>query len=158
MVLPPATQNLTEDVILALAREVAMNVNNLETILETHRIHHETWSILSADPKFIRLLQSQVIAWESATNSQERLKVKSASLIEGWLEKVNTYLHNGELTAPKVELAKFVARLAGVGLDRAGIDGGGERFAITINLGADSKLKFEKVLPAKVIEAAPVEA
>ncbi|MGZ5165212.1 MAG: hypothetical protein ACXWCQ_32295 [Burkholderiales bacterium] len=158
MILPDKTQNLTEDVILALAREIAMNVNNLETILEAHRIPHETWRILSEDPKFNRLLQSQVIAWESATNSQERLKVKSAALIEAWLEKANSYLHNGELTAPKVELAKFVARLAGVGLDRAGIDGGGERFAITINLGADSKLKFEKTLPPKVIDAEPVEA
>jgi hypothetical protein len=36
------------------------------------------------------------------------------------------------------------------------LGGGGERFSITINLGADSKLQFQKELPAKVIEGALV--
>jgi hypothetical protein len=60
-----------------------------------------------------------------------------------------------ESLAAKTELAKLISRIAGVGLNDASVAGVGEGVKITINLGQDANLKFEKVVTPKVIEATP---
>jgi hypothetical protein len=52
------------------------------------------------------------------------------------------------------DLAKLMTKLGGMDRSGVGVDGssGGERFHVTINLGADAKLTYDKTLPSKVIE------
>lgn len=140
---------------LRLAREIASDLYDIETILKHNQIDRDRFEKIKADPRFVRLLESEIAAWNAANNTLERTKLKAGMLIEEWLPEANTRLHHDrELLSSKVELLKTLARIAGMGLEKAGIDGaGGEKFSVVINLGADQKLQFKHELPAKVIEA-----
>jgi hypothetical protein len=147
-----------DDVILVkLSREIAMDVNSVADILKRYAIGDEQWDKIQNSARFAQLLRNAVEEWESALNTHERVKIKSATMIEVWLEHANSLLHKEtESITGKTELAKFIGRLADMGLTNAKVDGAmGEKFSITINLGADQTLKFEKQLPPKVIEHEP---
>jgi hypothetical protein len=153
----PATY--TKDVqYLRLAREIAADLHKLDAILKNSSISQEEFEEISKDPRFVTLLKSEIEAWNSAGNTHERTKLKAGMLMEEWLLEANARLHDAkEPLNSKTEVAKLLARLAGMGSEKADLlGGGGERFSITINLGADSKLQFQKELPAKVIEGALV--
>lgn len=156
----PAVQSPTEaDVILVkLAREIAMDIGDLQTILKNHSITAKQWETIQTNHRFVELLGSAIEEWEGALNTHGRVKIKAASMIELWLEEANKLLHErGETLSVKIELAKFLARLAEMGLTNAKYEGAGagDRFSVTINLGADSQLKFEKQVTAKVIDVTP---
>lgn len=147
-----------DDVILVkLSREIAMDISGLDDILKRHAIDGETWGKIQHSHRFNQLLRNAVEEWESAGNTVERVKIKSATMIELWLEHANGLLHKEtESLAGKTELAKFVARLGDMGLNGTRVAGDvGEKFSITINLGADQQLKFEKALPVRVIDHEP---
>lgn len=146
--------NDLEATLVALAREIAMDIRPFEEILKTHQITPETWIKLQSTPRFVALVESETAAWNGALNTQERLKLKSASMLEEWLPELNARLHDQkELLSAKLEGGKLIARLAGAGLNGFGVDGGGgERFSVTINLGGDAKLTFNKEVTPKVID------
>jgi hypothetical protein len=149
----------TDVLFLRLAREVAMDLNDVETILKTHQLTPERWKAIREDPRFLRLLEGEVVAWHAAGNTHERTKLKAGALIEEWLLEANARIHDPkELLAAKNETVKILTRIAGMGLDRTEAGGmGGERFSVTINMGDDKKLTFTKEVTPKVIEGAAVE-
>lgn len=137
--------------IVKLAREIAMDIQPLELILKQYSIDPQRWEELQRNGKFIRLLESQVEEWNSALNTHERVRAKSAAMLEEWLPELNNRLHDREIGLPaKVEGGKLLAKMAGVGEREVGSGGGGERFTITINLGEDHKLSFEKQAPLTI--------
>ena len=143
-----------DNLILRIAREIALDLFDIETILKNHQITPEQWAKLQNDPNFQRLLESETAAWSAAGNTHERTKLKAAMLVEEWLPEANARLHEkGETLTAKTELAKLLTRIAGMGLNTAELNNNvGEKFSITINLGADQQLKFEKQATPKVIE------
>lgn len=147
-------QKYRDDALLvALAREIAMDLNEIETILKTLNINQDAWETIQASPRFRALLEAEVIAWQAGGNTHERVKLKAASMVEEWLPELNARMHdNKETLTAKIEAGKLAARLADLGLAKANVEGVGERFSITINLGADSQLTFTKELPPQVIE------
>lgn len=63
-----------------------------------------------------------------------------------------------EPLSSKVEMMKFFGRVAGMGVSAIdGANSAGEKFTVTINMGADRQLTIEKQLPAQVIEAEPID-
>jgi hypothetical protein len=154
----PATINTNEDIgLVKLAREIAINHFPIETILKTYQISDETWEEIQKNPRFQALLKQEIEDWHGALNTHERVKLKTAAMIEEYLPEGNVRLHDhNETLNSKVELLKLLARIAGMGLTNAeGAGGSGEKFSVTINLGADQKLTFEKQVTPKVIEATP---
>jgi hypothetical protein len=145
--------------LIKLARELAWEIYPLETILKAHNLTIELWDTIKELPRFQRYLESELVAWHSATNAHERVKVKSSIMVEEWLPELYSRMHDAqESLNGKIEAGKLLARLAGMGLDRANITGGeGEKFSITINLGGDAKLKFEKQVTPQVIEGEAFE-
>ena len=142
--------------LIKLAREIAIEHYPLETILERYHIDGETWAKLRNNARFNELLKSETEAWNSATNTAERTKLKAAALIEEWLPEANSRLHDqAENLNHKVELAKLLSRIGGLEKATMEANGGGERFTVTINMGADAQLKIEKELPPKVIDVTP---
>jgi hypothetical protein len=137
-----------------VAREIAVGLETVETILETHKVTAEAWAKLQASPLFQRLLQEQVEAWSSALNTNERARLKAAAMVEYWLKEANARAHDPkEALSSKVELMKWVKTVAGMGVPGAGGEGGGgDRFSVVINLGADQSLKFTKEATPKTIE------
>lgn len=154
MVLAPSQSDI---LIVKLAREIAMDIQPIESILKQYSLSFEQWDKLKANSKFQSLLASEVEAWNGAVNTHERVKLKAASMLEEFLPELNNRLHDREENLPaKIEGVKMIARIAGMGERANEVGGGGERFTVTINLGEDSKLlTFEKQLPVKVIEHEP---
>jgi len=151
----PAVLSEQSTLYLKLAREIATDLYDIETILNANQITAEQWEKIKNDPTFQRILGAEVAAWNSAINTLERTKLKAGVMIEEWLPEAYARMSDSRenLTA-KTELAKLVTRIAGMGLNDAHVVGGtGERITISINLGADAK--FEKTVSPKIIDHEP---
>lgn len=139
-----APAEVSDLVFVKLAREIAMGVFDLEVILERQGITPKQWQTISKHVRFQRLLRSEVEAWNSALNTPERIKLKSAAMVEEWLPELYARLHDrGESLNAKIEGGKLAAALAGIG-KQAAIGGGVEPLVVTINLGSDKNIRIEK--------------
>lgn len=141
------------DILLVkLAREIAMDIQPIENILKQYSLSPDAWASLQLNGRFRSLLASEVEQWNTALNTHERVKMKAAAMLEEWLPELNNRMHDSNEALPaKIEGGKMLTRIAG--MERSSeVGGGGERFTVTINLGEDSKLTFEKQLPAITIE------
>lgn len=135
--------------LIRLAREVAMGIKPLEDVLTNHDISIVEFEKLKGNPRFLHLFSSEVQAWESAINTQERVKLKSASLLEEWLPELYARMNDRtESLSAKIEGGKLVRDLGGLG-GKFNVDGAapGDRVSITINLGADVKLQYSREAP-----------
>lgn len=149
-VLNPSNANIA---LVKLAREIAMDIQPIETILKQYSITAQMWERLQSNSRFQSLLSSEVEAWNTALNTHERVKLKAAAMLEEWLPELNNRIHDREEALPaKIEGGKMLTKIAGIGVSAVDGSGGGERFTVTINLGEDSKFTFEKQLPTRVIE------
>lgn len=137
-----------------LARELAMGIAPLETILSSNHVTLDVWETIQTHPRFLQYLETEMSNWESALNVNERVKLKSAAMMEEWLPEAYARMTDpAENLNAKTELAKLVTKLAGMGLTNANVDGGGgEKISININLGND-KITFEKDITRQIIEA-----
>lgn len=149
----PATIETLEDIgLVKLAREIAINHFPVETILERYQITPENWETVKASPRFQQLLEHEIQEWNGALNTHQRTSLKAAAMIEEYLPEGNSRLHDSRENLPaKVELLKLLAKIARMDSSGDGGGGSGEKFSVTINLGNDQKLTFEK----KVIDVTP---
>lgn len=139
--------------LIKLAREIAIEMREVPDILQNHHLTQEEWDEISAMPRFQQLLASEVEAWNSAVNTSERVRLKSAAMIEEWLPEAFKQMHNPEASLlHKTEIAKVLGRISGLDKGPMSTDGNVEKFSVTINLGADQQLSFTKEVPSKVIE------
>jgi hypothetical protein len=141
--------------LVRLAREIAMDILPLEDILKQYDISDETWCKLQRNTKFQILLSNEVEAWSSALNTFERVKVKSASLLEEWLPTLNTRMHDAQEALPAViEAGKMLAKISGLGGEKDIGAAVGERFVINISMGPKVEpIQFAKdVTPQVTIE------
>lgn len=140
-----------------LAREIAMDIHPIETILKQYSISDEAWSQLQRSTRFTTLLSTEVEAWQTALNTHERVKMKSAAMLEEWLPELYRRMHNDDEAMPAViEAGKMLSRIAGLGLSNELTAAIGERFSITINMGPAIETYIKDVTPtemaSKVIE------
>lgn len=139
--------------LVKLAREIAMDVKELDDILRVHDISHVDFERLKTNERFKAILTAEVVAWQGAINTNERVKVKAGSMLEEWLPELFSRINDrSESLSSKIEAGKLLERLAGMGSAAAKVEAPTDRVSITINLGADNKLEFNKRLPPKVIE------
>ena len=137
--------SVNEVTLVRLAREIAMDIRSVEDVLETFKVSLDQWDSIQRHPKFIQLLESEIATWETALNTHERVKVKAAATVEEWLPELNARIHDrNESLNAKIEAGKLLSRLAGMGLTNASVAEAGEKFSVTINLGGDNQIKFEK--------------
>jgi hypothetical protein len=156
VLLDPANSDIA---MVKLAREIAMDILPLETILKQYAISDEKWSELQRNSKFQMLLGSEVEAWQTALNTHERVKMKSAAMLEEWLPTLNTRMTDATEALPAViEAGKMLARIAGLGMPGDVSAGNiGERFVINISMGDRVEpISFAKdVTPQVTIDAEP---
>lgn len=149
--------------LVKLAREIAMDVTELDQILKTHNVEPLEFEEIKRNPRFQRVLEAEVVAWNTAVNTNERVKLKAGSMLEEWLPELYSRMNDPrENLLAKIKGGELVARLADMGQRGGAGDGQSlvDRVSITINLGDDKKLEFDKRLPPKVIdnnEFAPTE-
>lgn len=142
-----------ELVLLKLAREIAMDIRPVDEILGSHKIADENWQEIQKNPYFQGILSSEIEAWQSASNTAERVKLKSLAFVEEALPEFYARAHDPKEPLPaKTDILKTIAKFAGVGGSNFDAAVGGERLSVTINLGADHQLKIEKEVTSKVID------
>lgn len=146
------------DLYFKLAREIAVDLHEIETILKNNQINPDEWETIKTDPAFGRILSACVEAWNRAENTSERVKLKSGVLIEEWLLEANARIHDTkELLTAKTEVVKVLANLAGMGKAAPAEGGGGQRFSVTINLGGDRQFAKEVTPEVTTIDHSPTE-
>lgn len=121
----------------ALAREIAMDIFPLPQILDIHRLSNEDWMAIQSNQRFIRLLESMIVEWNTAANTRERVKIKAATGLELVLENyIRDITDDGIPLAQRVEAGKFLARLGELDGNQQ-IVGGGNGVTINIRTGHD---------------------
>jgi hypothetical protein len=92
------------------------------------------------------LLSSEVETWQTALNTHERVKLKSASMLEEWLPTLYRRMSDDEEALPAtIEAGKMLARIAGLGMPTDISSAVGERFTINISMGPRADpLEFTK--------------
>ena len=126
--------------LIQLAREIAIDHLSIDDLLKLYSLSTEEWDIIQRNPRFNEVLQQELLAWQGATNTSERVKLKAGAIIEHWLPESNMRLHDQQESLPaKVELAKTIARIAGLGMDRAVTGESAEKFSLVINIGDGNK-------------------
>lgn len=150
--IPPAVH--AEMQIVKLAREIAMGISELDDILKHHNLDRKGLDALMENSRFVAVLNAEIASWNSAVNTNERVKIKAGAMLEEWLPELYSRMNDrGEALNAKIEAGKLVERLAGMGSAAAkSNDSAVDRVSITINMGADHKLEFSKKLPPKVID------
>lgn len=141
---PVQLPDLSPSDLAVIAREIVLDVRELPDILKRFKLSKAQYQRLSENPHFKNALTSIAIDWNSATNTETRIKLNAAAILEVALPVLG-----GKVVAEKeplreqVEGMKLLTRIAGIGADSAQ-GGGGEKFVINIDLGDDKQLRFEK--------------
>lgn len=127
---------ITDHKLVVLAREIAMDVVPLETILRSAGITSNQWEAIQKQPRFQEVLSAEMLAWESAVNTADRVKLKAAACVEDALLEMHGRLHDRrEPMSARVELFKSLAKLGGLETSSKADVQMGERFQLTINIG-----------------------
>lgn len=127
----------------AFIRDIAHNMYDMPFILKTHGVSQAQYDGIKDQEFFQSALRAMTIEWNSIGNTQKRLAIEAAIALEDALPTMAARLHKPtELLTGVVELAKLLAKMAGVG-ETTQNNAPTERFKITINLGADTQ-QFEK--------------
>jgi hypothetical protein len=141
--LPDTGVVLTPFIVSGLAREIAMNIREPEEILETFKISPEAYEKLKANEFFTKLVDAARIEWQSATNTIARTQIEAAALVEQAMPDIFLRMKNkNEPLNHVVDAGKWLSDIGGLKKDPTKGQPG-ERFQITINLGADTKLEFD---------------
>ncbi len=143
--------------LVKLARQIAMGVKDLPDILFANDLTQREFEEISKLPHFKRILDAEVRSWASIDSAEDRVRVKSASLIEEFLPELYARLNDrDENLTGKVKALELASKWARLGQTEAPTAGApGDRVQVIINLGADNKLVYDKQLPHKVIEHEP---
>lgn len=136
-----------------LAREIALDIHPIETILDSLKIDSTQWEAIQKSTYFRAALTEEVQYWAGTPNVAERIKIKFLTMLEESAEEMWLRVHDPkEALSAKTELWKMMMRGAGIGVSQVDATGGAERISININMGADAKLSVEKDVTPRVIE------
>lgn len=134
----PKLPALTMHNLAALAREVAMNIREVDDILPEYKLTRPQYDHLLTHPFYEKALAAATIEWNSALSTHQRLKIEAAACLENGLPALNARMVNATESLPAaVEVGKLFAKIAGIGEQDHAV-GPSDKFTITINLGADT--------------------
>lgn len=140
------------------ATQVAMQVEDFSSICKSFGMTEAQGESLQQHPAYKTYYEGALAEWAAAHNTGARAELKAARAVEEAIPAVFAHIHDPEASdTSKIEAFKALGKLGRVG--ERGINGGGaggDMVKITINLGADQKLTFEKAAP--VIEHEAVTA
>jgi hypothetical protein len=114
------------------------------------------WEDIKTNPRFQSFLRAAVEDWNKPMNTPERVKLKAACMVEMGLETLWREMNNTkEPLSSRVALFQTVMKMGDIATEKRGVgEGGGEKFSVVINLGADNQLKISAALPVpKLIDA-----
>ena len=129
-----------------LARNIAIDIQPIETILANAGIDAEKFETLRATALFQNMLSEEAQNWSSAPNVGERVRLKYLTIVEEAApDMFHSLVDAKNPLSHRSDLLKTMAKLAGLGESKtnaAGSDAGG-RIKITINMGAERSVQVE---------------
>lgn len=145
----PVDASFDETLLLRLAREIAMEFRTIEEILSTFKLSQSQFERITTSKRFETILTQELQQWHGARNTTERVRMKSAAMIEESLPDLYRYLHDKDLPlSARVELLKTIAKLGGQG-EPTRQEGPGNGFRMVINIGKSAvRLTAEVAQPA----------
>ncbi len=149
---------ITEEIVAKIAREIAIDLFRVDQILASVGVTDKEWKVIREMPEFDRLVHSYREEWLSAKNTEERVRVKTAVIIEQALPELDRRLHlPGEPLSAKVELLKTLGKLAGQGFSQAPNAGEGKaQVTISISIGKPTPITLHGTVDTpKVIDVTP---
>ena len=149
------TEDPLETQWISLAHEIAADIHPLGDIISRHRLTQTEFERIQRLPRFQELLQSKILEWNSAGNTAERLKAKFGASLELSAQHLHNLLNDAETsTKDKIELARFMSRVAGVGEGRSAGDGGqaSSPFRLTIQISGKQTVIEGAAEPVNTIE------
>lgn len=127
-----------------LARELVLAMKPRADVLSDFGLTEETAKAIEEHEFYKRVFEATCIEWNSALSVDQRLRVQSLTILEDGLTKVGARMTNADEALPGVvQLANLLTKIGGIG-ERTEAKPG-EKFTITINLGADVQT-FEKTV------------
>jgi len=158
----PVSLRVPRDVatLAALAREVAMDINELDVVLARFELTAKEYAEIADNHVYKQMLTAAVQAWASAANTPERIRIEAASAFEQIMPVISLRMRNDrEGLDDVVKGARLFAEVAGFAVN-SGV-ANGERVTINIDLGNDKLTLSHEVRPIEpaasdraVIEAA----
>jgi hypothetical protein len=132
----------TPHFLMAVARELAMDVHTVDNVLHKHGLTNAQYDFLSKHNTFFKqALLQQISEWQRLDSTQARLKAEAAAALEEQLPVLASRMGSrSEKLSDAVEAAKLFAKIAGVDSAPGGANTTGERFTINIDLGAGDKI------------------
>lgn len=140
-----------EAILRSLAIELARDIHEAEDILARYGLSADEYALLAQDRAFKAMLASAAKEWGAAVNTSERVKVKSAALIEEALPRMFSELTNDQHPlSSRADLFGRIAKMGGLG-EAKQEPNKGEVFSISINIGANAPVTAQVPL-SRVIE------
>ena len=155
----PSDQPLSAQKLARLAQELVMAIRDPLIIYREYGLTEQQFKThIELNEYFKRAHEAYTIEWNSTTSTTQRLRLQSQAMMEDNLPGFAARMRNEHETLPAVvQAATLLAKIGGIGEDKQQVHPG-ERFTITINLGADTQ-QFNKTvgaLPVIDVEATPV--
>jgi len=121
-----------------MAREIAQDIDHLGLILTRHKLTQAHYDFLERHNRFFKaVLEQEIKNWQSVRSTEARLKLQAQAALEQVMPVVAQRVGSAaEKLTDVVEGAKFLSRVAGVDTPAVGSASVGERYQITIDLGA----------------------
>lgn len=139
--------------LVQLAREVACEFEDLAVVLARNGLNDEQYAKILNNPFYSRVLTATKSEWADPHNTEMRVRMTSAWLLEKALPDVYIRIINPQEPLSSVnEGIKTLAKLAGIG-EKGPDHGTGEKFLISINLGSDKTITQEvKTIETKAVD------
>lgn len=133
----------TRNLLVALAREIAYDLEPVDVILARKGITKTQYEKIENNPFFKSALASAIEVWNAGNNAENRLRIQAAYMAERAMPQIYARMMNANEPLPAVnDSFKTLLKTAGIG-ERAAGAGTGEKFLISINLGAGKEIRQE---------------
>lgn len=143
-----------DQILQVFARHMAMEIEPYAKICRNVGITEEKGLQLQELPAYKAYYDAARLVWTSNENKPDKLKRLFQEVTEFCLPHVVTLFHDpGTSDNAKANILGHLIKGSGVGDRAANGASGGETVKITINLGADQQLTFEKAVPTIEHEA-----
>lgn len=155
--LPPTDDLDTQ--LRKVARDLAQGLYELDDILKNNDVTNAMFNKFKEHPRFLDYLKQEREAWNAAGNVSERAKLKAGIIIEEFMVSAHGELSNNKTPLnQRVELAKFLGRIAGMGEPKVGAGGGpGGGFQLHINIAPGAEPVVVKAQMVHTIDHEPTQ-
>jgi hypothetical protein len=136
-----------------LAHEIVKNIRDASDVLAEFGLSEAQYAEIAETSTFKTMLRQAAAEWEAAGNTSERVRLKSATLIEQALPDLYKELTNrSEPLSSRVSLVQTLAKIAGLGQQAAAPQGKGNVFKLTINTSGHRSEPRTITIESNVIE------